>query len=487
MSLGFLAGYDETVITDIWTAIGLDQNEQRTEQRKFSSLVFDAILTYQEQISQVQAEIHFSISVISDAYATFMRSCGASKSEIASEIEQYPGESLRACLSRLKQSFDKYKGRYQEQIDVLSHLQVEASILYDQLDIPVESRSEFHEVGESDFTIARIQRFKDVIKAMQNEIGARQKTLTQVLESIRTHCAELEVPSPDIAVTAAESTDVKNSTLQELRNVQTSLTLAKEGREAELAREKTLLMKLWNSLKVPADERTQFMASFTNIGEGTVHGYASEVERLTEQRQLRLGDIIAEQQVEIQQLNAQLHCTTDPVDASNPDLNAVYDVLDAKIESKQRELAEVKGLIGMIGQRSELLQELHELVESARKVEEARAKKKEVDQKQIQKDEQAKRRIKSLLPRLEKKILVAVIEYQSAKGCDFLWEGAPYVQQLSHIKLSDTEQRQAKAPKKDAASRRTSHFPVKAPDAPQAKGPIRRSLENTKSCANNPQ
>jgi hypothetical protein len=139
----------------------------------------------------------------------------------------------------------------------------------------------------------------------------------------------------------------------------------------------------------------------------------------------------------------------------------------------------------MINQRTELLHEANELNESAKRIEEARVKKKEIDMKKVNRDEQARCRIRSLLPRLEKKLLLALLEFQSSKEREFLWEGQIYIDQLAHIKLSDVELRQAKFTRKKSLppSRRVSQL------GPLENGPkkgSRQSLENRAAAPNRP-
>jgi hypothetical protein len=139
----------------------------------------------------------------------------------------------------------------------------------------------------------------------------------------------------------------------------------------------------------------------------------------------------------------------------------------------------------MINQRTELLTEADGLNEAAKRVEEARVRKKEVDQKKLNKDEQARRRIRSKLPRLERKLLLALLEYQTNQEKDFLWDGQPYVEQLTHIKLSDVELRQAKFTRKKSvpSSRRISQLGVL--EDPSKKS-ARQSLENRQAGLNRP-
>jgi hypothetical protein len=55
------------------------------------------------------------------------------------------------------------------------------------------------------------------------------------------------------------------------------------------------------------------------------------------------------------------------------------------------------------------------------------------------KEEQHRRRLKTLLPRLERKLVTMLIEFRQVNGFDLEWDGEPYIGTLSHIILSDME------------------------------------------------
>ena len=46
---------------------------------------------------------------------------------------------------------------------------------------------------------------------------------------------------------------------------------------------------------------------------------------------------------------------------------------------------------------------------------------------------------KTTLQKLEKKLLETIIEQKNSSGKDFMWDGEPYINKLSHVSLADNE------------------------------------------------
>jgi hypothetical protein len=49
------------------------------------------------------------------------------------------------------------------------------------------------------------------------------------------------------------------------------------------------------------------------------------------------------------------------------------------------------------------------------------------------------------LPKLEKKLKIILIGYKDSTESEFMWDGRPYIESLSHILLSDVEVKSAKS------------------------------------------
>jgi hypothetical protein len=96
------------------------------------------------------------------------------------------------------------------------------------------------------------------------------------------------------------------------------------------------------------------------------------------------------------------------------------------------------------------------------------------------KEEQRRRRLKTSLPRLEKKLFTVLIEFREVNGFDLEWDGEPYLGSLSNIILSDIELKaiRGKARKKSLQPKQVQGGTVPPPCA------VRRLSENMKMSFN---
>ncbi|OHS98938.1 hypothetical protein TRFO_34701 [Tritrichomonas foetus] len=482
MSLEVAAQYDTTPIVSIWKEIGYDEETQISEQEKLNEVLLNAIKSYQTSLETTRNSMESQITETKQAYIKLMHAFGKPESEVIKVINGLQDGTLKQQLEDVESKFTSFRNANQSTIDKFVSLHSQCAELFDRLKI--KERGDFSTVGDDDYTDARATKFEQKLNALKNEVKNRENILEKLNKETNALSASLELEIPEDVISVFTQKLITNEALKIANDHQAELHKKKEVRDAEISSRIAILNKLWNIFHITQAERNRFINSFTTVSDSVVKAYDEEISRLKEQREEKLPEIVEQQKVDIKNLEAELHMTGDqiveiPIEGKN--LNEVYDLLDQRFEILTKEFNEVKPIIDSIQQREELLKETQELNESARKMELALKKKKQIDQKKAAKDEQSRRRIKSLLPRIEKKLLVLLIEYQTRKEADFLWDGREYIQELEHIKLSDVELQKAKGlnRKKSLTSRRTSHISALANIAANPKkGTTRKSLEN---------
>jgi hypothetical protein len=472
--LGSLHDFDGEALIRLWHNIGLTESEQAQETAKLEALVRQTIATFQSDFVNIEQSLKDQIQSVWTAYHSLCSAFGASASPVLLDPSK---ASLRNRLSQITTEYDTFKEAHQARISEFDALHSEVSSLFSKLEIPEQDRGEFATLGCQDYTTTRLQRFTETRKLLREQVTARQDELAKRHASIQNLSAELEVAVPDDVTAAAQALDISTETMKKVVECEANLKATKQLREAEIDRRKAVIARLWEALNIPTEERASFVTEPATLGESILDAYANEIAKLKARREEHLPEIIRGQLAEINRLEAEMHQPLTQISMEGQDANQVSETLEGIFDSLKAEESEVKSCIELIEQRSELLKDLEELNGSAKLIEEARLKKKEVNPKKVNKDEQARRRIRSLLPRLEKKLLMALHEYQASKEREFLWDGRPYVEHLAHIRLSDVELRQAKTARKKsvAASRRASQL---GPLDDSGKGPFRKSLEN---------
>lgn len=495
MSLEVAQSYDTSSILQTWNDIGYSQNEQELQQEELNEIIINAIKTYEIKLQETYNSMNEKSNSILESFIQLMKAFGKSDKEIESELSTITDDlKIKQKYEIMNAKFTDFKNANQHIFDKFDQLYSECQKMFDRLEIKAEERGEFGVVCNTDYTNERLVRFEEKFNSLKSEIGNREKVIQSfALESTDISNA-LEISIPQNLLELYQSKAITNEALETAEAFQKELLLKKETREKELATKLATLHKLWNIFHLPQSERNAFISSFTTIGDKVVQAYDEQILRLKEQREEKLPEIVEQQKEDIQKLERDLNLIDSQIEiieTEGKDLNLVYDLLDQRFEALSSEYNDVKPIIESIQQREELIKENDEIDENARKLEAKQKKKKTqvvVDQKKVAKDEQAKRRIKSLLPRIEKKLLVLLIKYQTQKGREYLWGGEEYIHNLDHIKLSDVELQKAKGihkKKTPPSSRRTSYFPERpAPVEGGKKHVVRRSLEN-KPCIGN--
>jgi hypothetical protein len=472
--LGSLRDFDGDTLIGLWQNIGLTDVEQAQETMKLDGLIRQTIMNFQSQFAETEQTLKDQIQSVWTTYQALSHAFGVTANTLLLDA---PSTSLRSRLAGITGEYEAFKEAHQARITEFDELHAEVSALFSKLEIPEEDRGEFAKRGADDYTATRLHRFTETRKLLREQVNTRQEELAKRHASIQTLSVELEAAIPDDVTLAFQSGDISTKAMQKVVECEANLNATKQLREAEIDQQKSTLCRLWDALKTSATDRESFTNQLSTLGESVLDAYANEISKLKAQREEHLPEIINAQLAEINRIEAELHRPVTQITIEGQDANKVYDILEGICDSLKAEQNELKPFLDLITQRIELLKELDELNESAKLMEEARLKKKEVDLKKVNKDEQARRRIRSLLPRLEKKLLIALLEYQTNKEQDFVWDGQPYVEHLVHIKLSDVELRQVKTTRKKSVtpSRRASQL---GPLDDGGKVSSRKSLEN---------
>lgn len=456
-----LSESDENEIKACWEKIGLTESEQISEQQKVQNQMMKIISQYKQTTLSECSRLQNEISETTKKHAQLMRSFGINESEIT-DIYQYDGTgTLREQLSTVSSAYNEFRSKCQKKIDKFEELQRVVTSLYDQLNISVENRGEFAELGELDFTKDRASRYNEEISHLREEIQRRQSLVESTVALIQDLSKQLEVSMPELAISIMNSPKINDKTINDLNNCLADLQKMKSMRVEEIHNLRTVVMKLWAMLGTPKPIRERFTNSFKTFGATVIQSYNEEIARLLQQRIAKLPEIVEKQKNEIKRLYDEMHYETQPSFPSKGDLNAVYEELEQRIEGLKEQYQEMKPLIDQINQRVDLLNESEQNQADLAKIEHLQTKKKDIDPKFLHQVEQSRRHVKSILPRCEKKLLMALIEYKANHGHDFMWDGQEYVNSLTHIKLSEDEIKRAQGKvkrKKSLADTRKERF-----------------------------
>ena len=94
--------------------------------------------------------------------------------------------------------------------------------------------------------------------------------------------------------------------------------------------------------------------------------------------------------------------------------------------------------------------------------------------------EKVTRRYKTILPRIEKKLLITLILFREENGEDFLWKGEPIINELRHIKVTQSEIN-SQCNKKNRRKNTTNYTNYKATENTNQQSAYTQNITNTET------
>ena len=309
--------------------------------------------------------------------------------------------------------------------------------LFDRLDVNEETRKEFECDGDALMLKAKMEQKIEILAAIAESREARMMEKKRELESI---LAETGEPMPNSVQLIFEKKMIDAQSMQTMdRALEAAVAKRQQILEA-FETKKHVYWQLCDDTEIPSSRRQSFIDDHTECSPANIQAYDAQIKSL-EQKKRENSEQIHKQEADlVQRLKAELHIPRDEK--------------HTLIELKRLHI-QMKPCVQLINQREQLL----------------------VD------SETQPKLGKTVLPHVERRLLIALTRYRAQYGRDLMWDGEKYMDRLSHIHLDPCD-----AP---AGGRKTSLLTISIPKPTTvstlfgnaAKTP-RRSMENDFSVNN---
>jgi hypothetical protein len=247
----------------------------------------------------------------------------------------------------------------------------------------------------------------------------------KICKLIATLSAELGLEIPNHVVNILVTNSLSDEPIAQVTEYAHGLQTLKDVRFDQITRMATEITRLWCLLDVGEDAREQFLRAHSTLSAAVIESWAKEIKRLMFLRAQRLPALIPEKDVRIEQLLSMLHVIRLQAECGD-DFQAIFDRNKEELKDLTELHRKMESFLELIGQKEEMLREL-------------RTAKAEPGKKPDPKNEQKKRKMRALLPRLEKKLYLMLVKFREVNGRDFEWDAEPYINGLAHIILSEVE------------------------------------------------
>lgn len=452
---------DPTNLESLWYELGLLPSEIEKEKNKLNKLISEVRYRARKEASMEKIRINEEIRNIKFHHIELLRAIGASKTE-CDVVEQAGHEgTLRQRLAEVRSNFEIFKPKCTELITEFEELKKQTDELFDKIGYSKEDRGEFGEIGETDLSKERQQRFKDKIKALEEEVDARTKEFAILKEKILNLTSKLGVGVSPRINQLFESNEISTRSFQIVQEYIEDLSVIRNSRIAQISELALAISHEWDLLGVSEQEKKDFVEMHSQLTERCIQNFSDELLRLQKLRNEKLPELIERIKIEIVSICQTLHYTQQEIDdiISNakevPDDNmATFSEYESVLFNMKRKLVLSQPIIDLMKQRDELIKEYEEV-----EIEEKAFKDNRDDKTIDKRAEKIRRRYKFVLPRVEKKILIGVLEYKQTNGTDFLWDGKKVEDDYANISLSPAELSQLRtdAKRKSVSSQKSTN------------------------------
>lgn len=483
MSHNFAQEFNEALSTlhSIWISIGLDQNEIEYEKSRLEQDISSVFTNFVNSTSNKLHLMEQEIEQTLNSHAKLLQAFHHNEDEVEAILHYQFEGTLKKKLQTVKENYDKFYVKCEKQIMTFKSIQSQLDEMFGRLGII--NKGEFAEIGDEDYSMERLTMYQKKLKEMKTEIQSRSEAMKEKKKAANELLEQLGEDFPTDILLIFDSDLITDESFKEVNNFIRGMEAEKEKRIKVMSVIANEIMRLWELLEVKQSVRQKFLHAHSTLSHDEIESCQQELDRLRSIRNEKLPELILSQKKLIQSYYDYLQIAEIEIpqfDESDPERAfKLYEDVIIRLEAEKKKCSQY---IDLILKREEYLNELDGVNKDADKFAKLQAKGKSVDMKKLNKNEQARRRIKSILPRLEKSLLLLLIEYKEDNdGNEFLWRGEPYIQNLQHIILNDVELSRAKK----KSSRKKSMQPKKEVCSLIGdKGAPRRFSENNRMLVN---
>lgn len=413
-------------IEEIWSRLGVDEKVKTSEKITLEQSIMDLFNNCLNKYSDMCTKTDQQIQSIKNEHISLLQAIKADQSEIDQVYTMSTDLPLLEQVKVVTESYNTLENKYREIINRLKILHQDYEVLTETLGIQKETA--YLSDAISDDFLAIMEK---KVKELNDESNSRKDVLLKLNHDLSTLSSELEIEIPNEIVAVFAENSLLIESISKVQRYVKTLSDLKASRVKDISAIVNKIKQLWEILETDEEEQQAFFNAHSTLGLSVVESCVHVLESLQMKRNEQLPKLISTLRERIYQTCLEMHQEFNEIDEND------YDKQDELFEEYQKEYERIEQIkyhmhpfLEVINQREEMINEMNRL---------------EKLKKPSPKDDQAKRRMKSLLPRHEKKLVLMLTEYKEEFGYDLMWDGEAYINKLSHIRLSDLEIKTSKA------------------------------------------
>ncbi|OHS92696.1 hypothetical protein TRFO_40983 [Tritrichomonas foetus] len=410
-------------LSRIWTRIGYKDPDVAAETNKLDIALTKTYLEFIAQASSKCDEINKVIYQRKKDFNRLKKLYNDDKTKLDINDQIPLGEQENIIAREIENMTKKYAPR----VALLRELHRKCKNHFDKLAVEDSERGEYIEVGTTDYSQERVERFKKILIALKKEEANRVNIYRSCEKSIKAISKELEEPLSDQVVFIFANELVDTDSIQALTQASEDLTELKINRYKEYDQLVKSLQHLYKILQVPPDEQIDIPPKPTRIA----------IDLLRTENDLRQQTVTENLELLIDQFQTEIKLICDEMhipDKLRP--KYVGDDLDEKLQFLEKAVKTLRYRLSKTQPIIELLSKIEEIKQTpSPKI--MKSKNPHITQQLLDKQNQEKINIE--LPPLERKLLELLIEFRYENGFDFQFEGVTYIDTLSQTYLANDD------------------------------------------------
>jgi hypothetical protein len=451
-----------TTLAQIWDEIGLTPEEKESRSQAIKDSLDQVRADFLTATLDQSQKLKEEIEQIKEEHITKLHVLQAPDSEVDAVTASGRSGTIRARHTYVKTQFaNLMQGTYRKRVTDFENYNKQ--IILHCKDLGIENDTQFASTDD-DLSQDRLNLFRTRARLLGDDVGQRSVKFEQLREQILDFSRDMEETLPPEIQASFQKPVFSDETLSLLADQVDTYRELFETRRKSVSELGVEITKLWDLLQVEEEVRRRFLANHTALSLKNIQDCVGEAERLTAERNARLPELIPRLQGEIQVVGKELGYSDDQItaisqkaglpaqleEASEDVLIDGFTQLDIELVHLKKIRLAAQPIIDLIKQRAEIIAEFDKVSAEAP----VEGKKEEPpDPSVARRTEKASRRHKVVLPRVEKKLKILLIEFKEQNSEDFAWEGAPIINQLEHIHIARSELQHIK--RKKSVSART--------------------------------
>lgn len=422
---------DHTHLDELWDQLNYSDEQKKSERNRLDTLLKEETRKVLENEFKKKQELLNQLQETRSNYCKMLKALARPQEEIENANRLGQNGTLLERIDDLKSACDAFLPTYIVRVKLFNDFWNRVTYLFDKMGIIESERDGFSEFDNDNLSPENEQRYKDQIQLLEKEYKERLRAIEGLNEKIRNLARDIgETISPivDAILKSKQVTAVSYNTAIEYCQ---DLESIKQNRAKEMSLLALEITHCWDLLNVPNNQRKEFIASHSTLSQENIQAFESQLNELHNQIESNLPELLEQVRQDIVALCKSMQYTEQQINEQLVELNTekeTFYFLEKSLLELKKLNASSQPIIQMIKQREEIIDQYQSI------------NKKKPDQAA----DKIKRRYKTILPRIEKKLGIELVKYEEIHSRPFTWNGENMLEKLEHIKLSQSEIKQAK-------------------------------------------